>query len=134
MKNKSWLLGCIPLGAFYFLLIPACFKKSVNAAVINNFGDSITSIKTFRKMHTLGMAEYIAQPIFIQGTVVANDEHDNIYKSIIIQDSTGGIVLLLDGTNLYQNYPLGAFVRVRLKNLFLTELYNYLPLNRSCPL
>jgi hypothetical protein len=121
MKNKSWLLGCIPLGAFYFLLMPACFKKSVNAAVINNFGDSITSIKTFRKMHTLGMAEYIAQPIFIQGTVVANDEHDNIYKSLYIQDKTGGIVLVLDGQSLYQTYPIGTLVKVKTQNLFLTD-------------
>jgi len=121
MKNKSWLLGCISLGAFYFLFMPACFKKSVNAAVINNFGDSITSIKTFRKMHSMGMAEYIAQPIFIQGTVVANDEHDNIYKSLYIQDKTGGIVLVLDGQSLYQTYPIGTLIKVKTQNLFLTD-------------
>jgi hypothetical protein len=53
--------------------------------------------------------------------VVGNDAHDNIYKSIIIQDSTAGIVLLLDGTSLYQNFPVGAFLRVRIQNLFLTD-------------
>ncbi len=121
MKNKTWLLGFIPLSAFYFLLMPACFKKSVNAATINNFGDSVTSIKSFRKMHNIGMAEYIAQPIFIQGTVVANDEHDNIYKSLYIQDKTGGIVLVLDGQSLYQTYPIGTLLKIKTQNLFLTD-------------
>jgi hypothetical protein len=121
MKNKSWLLGFIPLGALYFLLMPACFKKTANAATKNNFGDSITSIKSVRKMHNMGMTEYIAEPIFIQGVVVANDEHDNIYKSLYIQDKTGGIVLVLDGQSLYQTYPIGSLLKIKTQHLYLTD-------------
>jgi hypothetical protein len=121
MKNKKWLLGLISFTFLYLLLTPACFKKSANAANNNNFGDSITTIKSFRKMHSLGMTELIGQPIYIQGIVVANDEHDNVYKSLFIQDKTGGIVLVLDGQSLYQTYPVGTLLKINTQNLFLTD-------------
>jgi hypothetical protein len=109
------------LAIIYILLAPACFKKSANAAINNNFGDSITTIKSLRKIHNLGMVEWIGQPIYIQGTVIANDEHDNVYKSLYIQDKTGGIVLLVDGLSLYQTYPIGTLVKIKTQNLFLTD-------------
>jgi hypothetical protein len=120
MKIKSCLFGAMSL-TFIYLLTPACFKKSANAASNNNFGDSITSIKSLRKMHNMGMAEYIAQPIYIQGTVVANDEHDNVYKSLYVQDKTGGIVVVMDGQSLYQTYPVGTLVKIKTQNLLLTD-------------
>lgn len=121
MKNNNWFWSLVFMAFFYILCASACFKKVVNAAVNNSFGDSITTIKSLRKMHTLGMAEMIGQPIYIQGTVIANDEHDNLYKSIFIQDKTGGIVLLLDGQALYQNYPIGSLIKVNTQHLFLTD-------------
>ena len=121
MKKKTWLFGFLFLTFFCLLFTPACFKKSANAAINNNFGDSITTIKNLRKMHNVGMVELIGQPIFIQGTVVANDEHDNIYKSIFVQDKTGGIVVTMDGLSLYQNYPIGTLVKINTQNLFLTD-------------
>jgi hypothetical protein len=131
MKNKTWLFGFMSLAVIYLLLMPSCFKKSANAASTNNFGDSITTIKSLRKMHNLGMVEYIGQPIYIQGTVVANDEHNNIYKSLLIQDNTGGIVLLLDGQSLYQTYPVGTLVKIKTQNLFLTDYRHMVQLAAS---
>lgn len=121
MKNKTWFLGLMALAISFTLLAPACFKKSANAAINNNFGDSITTIKSLRKIHNLGMVEWIGQPIYIQGAVIANDEHDNVYKSLYIQDKTGGIVLLLDGLSLYQTYPIGTLVKINTQNLFLSD-------------
>jgi len=45
----------------------------------------------------------------------------NWYKSLVIQDSTGGIMLLLDGQNLFQDYPVGTLIRLRLKDLLLSD-------------
>jgi hypothetical protein len=120
MKIKSCLFAAMSL-TFIYLLTPACFKKSTIAASNNNFTDSITSIKSLRKMHIMGMAEYIAQPIYIQGVVVANDEHDNVYKSLYVQDKTGGIVVVMDGQSLYQTYPIGTLVKIKTQNLLLTD-------------
>ena len=121
MKNKLYLNFLILLITTFIFITSSCFKQSSSAKDIAGFSDSIISIKTFRKLHTMGMVEYIASPLFIQGTVVANDEHDNIYKSIYIQDNTGAIVVQLDGLSLYQTYPIGAVVKISTQNLFISD-------------
>ncbi len=121
MKNKSYWLALLCMLAFYMLIVSACFKQSANASYNIRFGDSIISIKNFRKLHNMGMVEFIGQPLVIEGTVVANDEHDNLYKSISVQDITGGIIVQLDGQALYQTYPVGALIRINTQNLFLSD-------------
>jgi len=121
MKNKSYFAFFLFSITAIILFSASCFKQGANAADIIGFNDSIISIKNLRKLHTMGMVEYIAHPISIQGTVVANDEHDNIYKSICIQDNTGGIMLQLDGLALYQTFPIGTVVKINAQDLFLTD-------------
>ncbi len=110
------------VGIASFFLLAACLKQNayaVNIAEINS--DTLLSIKNLRKLHIMNATEVMTHTYIIEGVIIANDEHDNFYKSIIIQDSTGGIVLQLDGVSLYQSYPVGALVRIRLQNLWLTD-------------
>lgn len=100
----------------------ACFKKAAYAIPVQDqYRDSLISIKQLKRMHQMGEVEPIHHEWMIQAVVVANDEYDNWYKSLVIQDSTAGIMLLLDGQNLYQDYPVGTQIRLRLKNLLLSD-------------
>lgn len=121
MKTYSFKLAIFCVLIFYTISIAACFKQSAIAAYNPIFGDSVISIKNFRKLHNMGMVEYLAQPLVIEGTVVANDEHDNVYKSIFIQDKTAGMVVQMDGLSIYQTYPVGTVVRINTQHLFLTD-------------
>ena len=123
MKNQKQYTHILHLCFLISLLFfSACIKKSAYAEKITGFtSDTLITIKNLRKLHITNRVEPITKSWIIEGVVVGNDEHDNIYKSIIIQDSTAGIVLLLEGTGLYQNFPVGAFLRVRIQNLFLTD-------------
>ncbi|MEN9696760.1 MAG: hypothetical protein RLZ56_181 [Bacteroidota bacterium] len=105
----------------YLLITAACYKQVLPIDPQLHMNDSTMSIQAFRKWHTMGMVEWIGQPVAIEGVVVANDEHDNWYKSICIQDNTGGIVIQMDGLSLYQNYPIGSLIKVHLQHLFLTD-------------
>jgi hypothetical protein len=110
----------------------ACLKQTSYAQpVIGNDTDSLISIKALRKLHAMGNFEPITKSMALEATIVANDEHDNLYKSISIQDSSGGILLNLDGSSLYQTYPVGTTIRVRLQNLFLTDYRRMLQLVAS---
>ncbi len=105
-----------------FLLFTSCLKQTAYANPVKGVDtDSLISIKSFRKLHTMGMIEAVKNSMVLEAVVVANDEHDNLYKSICIQDSTGGIVLMLEGTSLYQTFPVGALIRVHVQNLFLSD-------------
>ncbi|MFT2633418.1 DUF5689 domain-containing protein, partial [Escherichia coli] len=57
----------------------------------------------------------------ITGIVIANDATNNFYKSIVVQDSTGGITIKLDGFSLAIDYPLYQRVFIRLNGLWLSE-------------
>ncbi|MEI6586997.1 MAG: DUF5689 domain-containing protein [Sediminibacterium sp.] len=123
MNIKFPLTLFIALLAFILLFFSlACLKQSAYAQPVNgNSTDTLISIRAFRKMHTMGAVESIAKSITLEATIVANDEHDNLYKSISIQDTSGGIIISLDGSSLYQTYPVGATIRLHLQNLFLTD-------------
>ncbi len=57
--------------------------------------------------------------ILIEGIVVSDDKVGNFYKTIVIQDATGGIEVKLDKTTLYNEYPRGKRVVVYCNNLYL---------------
>jgi hypothetical protein len=123
MKIKTSLtifISSIVIVMFFFSA--ACLKQAAYAQPISaNDTDSIISIRAFRKLHTMGNIESIAKSMALEATIVANDEHDNLYKSISIQDTSGGILINLDGSSLYQTYPVGTTIRIHLQNLFLTD-------------
>ncbi len=79
------------------------------------------TIQDLRAMHFPGNFEKLMDEFIIEGVVVADDSKDNFYKSIVIQDSTGGITIRLDGFGLYNFYPVGRKVFIKLKELWLGD-------------
>ena len=105
----------------FILSTPACLKQSSYANIIDKSIDSVVTIKNLKKLHYTGEFELIQKNMSIEGVVVANDESNNLYKTISVQDSTAGILILLDGVSLYQTYPIGSVLRIQLKDLILTD-------------
>ena len=54
----------------------------------------------------------------IKGVITGDDESGNIYKSLYLQDETGGINLAIDQVNMYNIMPVGQTVFVKLKGLY----------------
>lgn len=79
------------------------------------------SIASLRAMHFIGNFDHIIDDFIIEGIVVADDIKDNFYKSIVLQDSTGGITIRLDGVGLYNDYPVGRKLCVKLKDLWIGD-------------
>lgn len=55
----------------------------------------------------------------IAGRITANDRNGNLYYTVCIEDSTGGIALRVGADNLYRRYWIGAEVTVRCNGLWL---------------
>ncbi len=79
------------------------------------------TIEDLKSKHVSGKFEQWLKPNTIVGVVVANDRTDNFYKSIVVQDSSGGITIRLDGIKLSANYPQGMQIAIRLKGLWLGD-------------
>lgn len=67
----------------------------------------------------------IAEDLIVQAYVISSDETGNFYKTISLQDKvenpTIGIQIEIDGSNLYNSYPLGAQVQINLKGLIVAN-------------
>ncbi len=61
--------------------------------------------------------EEIKENIIIEGVVVASDESGNVYKQIIINDTTGAIIIGINDVGLYAMTPKGQRVRIDCKGL-----------------
>jgi hypothetical protein len=57
----------------------------------------------------------------LEAIVTADDKSGNFYKQIIIQDATGGMRIDVDGFDLYNEYPVGRRVWVRLGGLYIYQ-------------
>jgi hypothetical protein len=61
---------------------------------------------------------------YLRAVVVSSDEGGNYYKSMVIQDSTGGVELELDMAGLYNTYPVGQKVVIVLNGLVIGDYHN----------
>ncbi len=83
--------------------------------------ETLVPNKTILELKTLYKKEpvKISDNIIIGGQVVSEDRSGNVYKSLYIQDATGGIELKLGKTGLYNDYKLGQWVYVKCSGLTL---------------
>ncbi|MCX7953592.1 MAG: DUF5689 domain-containing protein [Bacteroidales bacterium] len=119
MKNKNLIqLVC---SITFVLLACSCIKEDFDEPPLKiptvDFKAN-TTIQQLKATYSGGL-DSIKDTIIIQGVVISSDEHGNIYKSLFIQDSTGGIMIALDRTNLYTTFKIGQKVLVKCKGLFL---------------
>jgi len=83
-----------------------------------------TSIEELKALYDIsGDFLTIDDDIIIEGIVVADDKSGNFYKSIVIQDATAGIMVKIDATDLFNEYPVGRRVFIKCKGLVLGD-YN----------
>lgn len=77
-----------------------------------------TKILELKNMYK-GAPVTISDDIVIGGQVISEDRSGNVYKSLYIQDETGGIELKLGKNGLYNDYKLGQWVYVKCSGLTL---------------
>jgi hypothetical protein len=113
--RKIWILLLIAPAIF----MSGCSKNfDVPPVQIPKFvlpnGASLISIKSLKDRHTaLGALDTVKDDVYVTGIVVSSDETGNIYKSLYIQDTSGGLLISLDATSLYNLYPLGQRIYVK---------------------
>jgi|GEM_PF-113677 len=128
MKNKSLILiGSLLMVLFATGIVVSCNKKfDEPPAISTNVTDTsilnnIITIKALKSRHTISGLEQITDNAVITGIVGGSDESGNLYKEITIQDSTGGITILLDRSGLYTDYPLGRRIYVKCNGLYISD-------------
>jgi len=124
MKKINSIIGFSTLAAIVISFTVLSCKKKFDEPptfVDPNIAATIT-VKQLKAMHTIvGAYDTIKTDQVLVATVVGDDKSGNLYKSIAIQDATGGISLRLDASNLYTTYPVGHKLYIKLKGLVLGD-------------
>lgn len=135
MSKQKIFTGSIALVFATFLLMPGCVFHSFDPiepssdTTTKRGNTTIAELKSIYEGEMMRLtATTFAQrdSILIEGIVISDDRKGNFYKTIVIQDASGGIELKLDKTTLYNDYPRGQRVVVYCNNLYLGE-YGGLP-------
>ena len=115
--KNNWLGGVVMVAAICTAVV-ACQKKFTDPPLMGN-PDIVAniSIKDVKARYNSGVPVLITDDAVIEGVVGMDDRSGNYYQQIAIQDATGGVLLRLAGNNLYNNYPVGRKVYVKLKGL-----------------
>jgi len=81
-------------------------------------GPDEISIAHLRSM-ARGVSTPVRDDISVRGRVTANDAYGEFYKSIVVEDATGGIEILFDHNALRTLFPLYAEITVQCQGLAL---------------
>jgi len=103
--------------------ISSCVKEKFTAPADNNTDPNITvnsSIATIKALYN-GVPAQITQDYVISAIVVGDDRSGNLYKSLAIEDATGGITLSIVGSDLYTTMPVGRRLFIKLKGLYVAQ-------------
>lgn len=100
----------------------SCLKQEFDAPPDSSGYDPKLGVThTISEIQDLPSPAEITEDWVITGIVNMDDREGNAYKKVTIQDHTGGIEILLDQNNLYNDYPVGRKIYVRLKGLFKSD-------------
>lgn len=117
MKKILWL----PLLALAFgtlMTFESCRKEYDVPPDTSGHDPNLPVTHTIAQIQDFVSGQLIEEDITIAGIVNIDDKSGNYYKKITIQDETGGIELLLDQNNLYNDFPIGRKIYVKLKGLY----------------
>jgi len=127
MKPVWYLLQT--LASFMMLLPASCLKKDYEfppdrsgddpGLAVTHTLQQLKAINGFYDFRSGGDTTLIAEDITVAGIVTADDRSGNFYKRVVIEDSTAAIAVLLDGYNLYNDYPAGRRVYINCRGLWL---------------
>ncbi|KAA5534764.1 hypothetical protein F0919_09150 [Taibaiella lutea] len=108
------IIFCIFLFAF-----SSCLKKKYEGPPdTSGYDPELKVTSTIAELITTQQGIAIPGDIIIAGLVVMDDKSGNYSRKIVIEDSTGGIEVLLDQSNLYNDFPVGRKLYIKCKGLY----------------
>ncbi|MCB0530152.1 MAG: hypothetical protein KDC65_16860, partial [Saprospiraceae bacterium] len=113
------------LAALLLTVISACVKTEFDEPPAGGEPVTLTPNMTIKELKALHVTpegfDEITEDIVIGGEVVMDDRSGNYYKTLVIQDATGGIEVKFNDGFLYQQMPVGRMLFIRCKDLLLTD-------------
>ena len=107
---------CLTLASLFCLW--SCSKNSPDVPPDNSTYDPQLKVThTIAQVQGMPPGLAITEAVVVCGIVIMDDKSGNYNRKLVIQDSTGGIEILIDQDNLYNDYPVGRRLYLKCKGL-----------------
>lgn len=73
------------------------------------------------KSRCTGDCTAVTEDITVGGVVTGNDLYGEFYKTLVVEDASGGISIAVDATELYVDYPVGTALTIHCNGLALCD-------------
>lgn len=111
-------------------LVSACLRRPISYPepdkVRMTSNSLLSDIRTWSPKQ--GAPIVLPDSLIFYCRVSADDASGNFHEQLILEDSTGGICLLLNESNLFQHFPAGTSVYLKAKGLYLGNSHGTLQL------
>jgi Family of unknown function (DUF5689) len=111
------------------LLVGSCNKKADVPADAANYDPKLTvnaTLLDIKKLYNNAAPVQITTDLVVSGIVTGDDKSGSLYKSIVIQDSTTGMSVLIEKNGLFNEYPVGRKVYLKCKGLYVGTYHKYI--------
>lgn len=126
MNTKTFLpLSFLVLAGLLWLAVSCNKPKDVPPPAQNDTETNMT-IAELQALYTVSNDipyQEIPMGTVISGVVTSCDKEKNCYQYLTIQDETGGIMISLRNTELYNKYPMGLSLTVECDGLVIGHKY-----------
>lgn len=87
------------------------------------YEEPVEGMQTIAYLKSLCTAASVAitRDITVCGTVTANDRYGEFYKTIVVEDASGGISIAVDCTQTADKYPFGTIITIHCNGLTLCD-------------
>ncbi len=123
---RALRLSCICL--LSSIIISSCVKQAFDAPPDTSGVDPNLAVSAgIRNLTDMAFAlpqdqSRLLGDTVIYGIVIGDDRSGNIYKKIIIEDTSGaGIAVIIDKSDIYGDYPVGRKIYLKTSGLYLTN-------------
>ena len=119
---KNFIIALLAVG--FLAGMSSCVKEKFSAPPVTNTDPDLTAnatIAQLKALYTTNVPVQITQDYIISAIVVGDDHSGNLYKSLAIEDASGGITLSIVGSDLYTTMPIGRRLFIKCKNLYVVQ-------------
>lgn len=81
------------------------------------------TIAELKALYQSGSFTTITQDLIVSGIVTMDDQSGNYYKTIVIQDATGGIEIKINDFDLFNSFGVGREVFLKCKDLLIADYF-----------
>lgn len=102
-------------------LAAACNKATEPRLPEDPAEETVGSIAQLKSLCAGKTSTTVTRDAVIRGLIVGNDLYGEFYKTIVVEDATGGISIAVDLENTADTYPWGAVLTVRCNGMWLCD-------------